>query len=61
MAQSFLMALGLVLIIEGMLPFLAPRFWRRMMQHMLIQSDKALHIFGLASMLAGLVMLYFFS
>jgi uncharacterized protein YjeT (DUF2065 family) len=51
-------AIGLLFIFEGLLPFLAPRIWRRMMQQMFMQSDTALHIFGLVSMLIGLVILY---
>ena len=32
--------------------------WRRAMQHMLMQDDRALHIMGLVSMVAGVVLLY---
>ena len=32
--------------------------WRRAMQQMMMQSDRALHIFGLVSMLLGLGLLY---
>lgn len=47
-------AIGLLCVFEGILPFLSPDFWRRMMQHMFIQSDRALRIIGLMSMLIGL-------
>lgn len=60
MLRSFLMAMGLVFIIEGFLPFLAPHLWRRMMQQMFIQEDRILRLFGLISMLIGLGLLYFF-
>jgi hypothetical protein len=59
MWQFFLVALGLVFVIEGLLPFLAPHLWRRFMAQMVIQNDKTLRIFGLISMLIGLGLLYF--
>jgi uncharacterized protein YjeT (DUF2065 family) len=58
MLQLFFTALGLVFIFEGITPFLGPRLWRRMMQQMIIQNDKSLRIFGLVSMLIGLIILY---
>jgi uncharacterized protein YjeT (DUF2065 family) len=58
MLQQLGSALGLVFVIEGLLPFLAPGFWRRAMLHMMQQSDVGLRIFGLTSMLVGLVLLY---
>lgn len=58
MSNLLLSAICLVFVFEGLLPFLAPRVWRRAMQQMLIQSDTALRIFGLASMLIGLSLLY---
>lgn len=56
--QTFLMAVGLVFVIEGLMPFLGPRFWRRAMQHMMFQTDMTLRVFGLISMLVGLGILY---
>lgn len=58
MWQTLFMALGLVFIIEGLTPFLGPNFWRQIMQNMLVQSNKTIRIFGLASMLIGLGLLY---
>jgi uncharacterized protein YjeT (DUF2065 family) len=52
------MAIGLLFVFEGLTPFLAPRLWRRTMQQMLMQSDKALRIFGLVSMVIGLIVLW---
>lgn len=57
--DSIFIAIGLVFLLEGVTPFLAPRFWRRAMQHLFMQSDKSLRIFGLVSMLIGLAILYF--
>jgi uncharacterized protein YjeT (DUF2065 family) len=58
MSQLFFMALGLVFIFEGVLPFLGPRIWRRLMQQMVIQHDRSIRLFGLISMLVGLSILY---
>ncbi len=49
-------AIGLLLVFEGILPFVSPRFWRQMMQQMAIQSDRTLHIIGLICMLLGLML-----
>lgn len=49
-------AIGLLFVFEGILPFLSPLFWRRFMQQMFIQSDKALRVMGLVSMLLGLAL-----
>ncbi len=54
MLSIFISALGLVFVIEGILPFLSPGLWRQLMQTMLTQSDHALRIMGLVSMLLGL-------
>lgn len=51
-------ACALVLVVEGMLPFLKPERWRRFINTMTRQSDQALRIMGLASMLLGVVLLY---
>lgn len=59
MWQFFLIAVGLVFVLEGLLPFLAPHIWRRMMAQMMVQNDRTLRTFGLVSMLIGLALLYF--
>lgn len=51
----FLSAVGLLFVFEGLLPSLSPHFWRKLMQQMLHQSDRALRVMGLVSMLIGLV------
>jgi len=54
-----LTALALMLIIEGLLPFLAPGFWRETFRRLTEISDGQLRFIGLSSMLAGLLLLYF--
>lgn len=51
-----LTAIGLLFVFEGILPFLSPRYWRQIMQQMLNQSDRVLHIIGLFSMLIGVLL-----
>jgi len=58
MATTFLMALALMLVIEGLLPFLAPKLWRETFQRLMQLSDGQIRFFGLTSMIAGLILLY---
>lgn len=51
-------AFALVLVIEGMLPFVRPDAWRRAMQQAASLDDRALRLVGAASMVIGLVLLY---
>ncbi len=53
----FFTALALVLIIEGLLPFFSPKGWRGVFEQVLKMSDGQIRFYGLASMLAGLVLL----
>jgi uncharacterized protein YjeT (DUF2065 family) len=50
-------ALALMLVIEGVLPFLAPAAWREAFTRMTRFSDGQLRFMGLFSMLAGLLLL----
>lgn len=52
--NSLLAAFGLVLVLEGILPFLAPHAWREGFRKMLELTDGQLRSMGLISMLAGL-------
>ncbi len=58
---TFLMAFALMLVIEGLLPFLAPNLWRDTFRRITQMSDGQIRFFGLSSMLAGLLLLFFFS
>ncbi|MFL0801532.1 MAG: DUF2065 domain-containing protein [Agarilytica sp.] len=48
----------LVLILEGILPFLYPNRWRQAVATLATISDRQLRIIGLASMLAGVALLF---
>jgi uncharacterized protein YjeT (DUF2065 family) len=51
-------ALALVLVIEGLFPFLSPGGWRQLFQRLLTMQDGQLRFFGLCSMLLGLLLLW---
>jgi uncharacterized protein YjeT (DUF2065 family) len=57
MGASLAMAFGLVLVIEGLMPFLAPARWREMLQKVGAMADGQIRFFGLSMMLAGLAVL----
>ncbi|HEV2524048.1 MAG TPA: DUF2065 family protein [Gammaproteobacteria bacterium] len=58
MWQDFFVAIALVLVIEGMLPFLKPEAWRRTIGRIAGQPNNALRLMGLMSMLMGVALLY---
>ena len=51
--NSLWLALALVLVIEGLFPFLSPPGWRRMFTQILQLSDGQIRFFGLCSIVAG--------
>ena len=55
---DLLRALALVLVIEGLMPFLMPQRWREVMQRMATQDDRSLRVIGLVSIGAGLLVLH---
>jgi uncharacterized protein YjeT (DUF2065 family) len=59
MMTTLLMAFALMLIIEGILPFLAPSKWRDTFRKITEFSDGQIRFFGLSSMIVGLLILYF--
>jgi len=58
MGTTLLMALALMLVIEGLLPFLAPKVWRETFLRLMQFSDGQIRFFGLTSMIAGLLLLF---
>ena len=51
-------ALALYLVLEGIMPFLSPQSVKRLLEALSALQDRQLRIFGLASMSAGLVLLW---
>ena len=58
MATTLLMAVALMLVIEGLFPFLAPNAWRETFRRLMQLTDGQIRFFGLTSMLAGLILLF---
>jgi uncharacterized protein YjeT (DUF2065 family) len=57
MTDTLFAAFALTLIIEGMLPFLAPKAWRDAFRRLIQFTDGQIRFIGLASMLAGVILL----
>ena len=55
MGSTFVMAIALMLVIEGLLPFLMPKLWRDTFRRITEFTDGQIRFFGLTSMLVGLV------
>ena len=50
-------AVGLMLVFEGIMPFLSPSRWRNMAQTLAVVDNKSMRLIGLLSMLLGLGLL----
>ncbi len=50
-------ALGLMLVLEGLLPFIAPQAWRETFKRMIELKDGQLRFVGIVSIIAGLAVL----
>ncbi|MEY2839783.1 MAG: hypothetical protein RJB60_2082 [Pseudomonadota bacterium] len=61
MGDSLWMALGLVLVIEGLLPFFNPGGWRRTFEQVLQMNDGQLRFLGLAGIVSGLLLIWLVS
>lgn len=60
MGEILFAALAMMLVIEGLLPFLNPGAWRRVFERATRLSDGQIRFLGLTSMIAGVAMLLLF-
>ena len=60
MSDLLLGAIALMLVLEGLLPFLSPQRWRSMFQRATQLSDGQIRFVGLSSMIVGVVLLLVF-
>lgn len=60
MTTSLLVAFALMLVLEGLVPFLAPGVWRDTFRRLIELSDGQIRFIGLTSMLVGIVLLMVF-
>ena len=58
MGDIIVAGFALMLVIEGILPFTAPRIWREAFRRFLEMSDGQIRFAGLASMIVGVLILY---
>lgn len=58
MWEDVLRAVALMLVFEGMMPFLSPDGWRQAMAQAGRMSDKTLRTIGFVSMMTGVLVLY---
>ena len=55
---EILTAVALVLVIEGMLPFVRPGRYKQLVAQIVRLSDNQLRLFGLTAMIIGILMLF---
>lgn len=60
MSDTLMLAFALMLIIEGILPFVAPQTWRETFARLVQFSDGQIRFIGLTSMLVGLILMMIF-
>ena len=58
MWATILTAIALLLVIEGIVPFLSPGFWREMMLRLSTRSDRVIRIMGFISLLGGAILMF---
>ena len=58
MLDYVLLGLAMMLVIEGLLPFLMPEMWRETFRKLVTLTDGQLRFVGISSMLAGIMLLY---
>ncbi len=58
MWHELAIAFCLMLVLEGLLPFAAPRRWKAMLIAVSQADDRQLRLAGLTSMLVGVILLY---
>lgn len=60
MTSNLFLAFALMLVLEGLIPFLAPGTWRETFRRLIQLSDGQIRFIGLTSMLAGIILLMVF-
>ena len=58
MWEEFWIAIALILVIEGFMPFLNPTGWRKTLRMVSEMDDETLRMIGLISMISGVILLY---
>lgn len=58
MSTAIFLAFGLMLVFEGLLPFIAPQAWRETFKRMVALKDGQLRFIGLMSVVGGLLLMW---
>lgn len=58
MTNYWLIGLAMMLVIEGLVPFIFPELWRETFRKLVTLSDVQLRFVGITAMLSGLLLLY---
>ncbi|MDO8349546.1 MAG: DUF2065 domain-containing protein [Gallionella sp.] len=58
MLDYWLLGIAMMLVIEGLIPFLFPDMWREMLRKLIALTEGQLRFIGISTMLCGLLMLY---
>ena len=61
MLDTLLMALGLMLILEGLMPMVSPLRWRSLFEQLLNLEDGQIRFFGMAMVISGLLLFWLVS
>lgn len=61
MLETLALAFGLMLVLEGLLPLLAPAAWRQMFQRVTALNDGQIRFFGLLAVVGGALLFWFLS
>lgn len=59
MLDSLLLAVGIVLVLEGLMPLLLPHQWRAMFRQLMALTDGQLRFVGLIAVVSGLLLVLF--
>lgn len=60
-STTFWLAIALVLVVEGFMPFVSPAIWRKTFLQILQLNDGQLRFFGLCSLLLGVALIWWLS
>jgi uncharacterized protein YjeT (DUF2065 family) len=60
MTENLLLAFALMLVLEGLVPFIAPSAWRETFRRLIEFSDGQVRFVGLTSMLVGIILIMIF-
>ncbi|PUE08804.1 DUF2065 domain-containing protein [Limnohabitans sp. T6-5] len=61
MLQTLLLAVGLMLILEGLMPMISPLKWKRLFEQLLQLQEGQIRFFGMVMVVSGLLLIWLVS